>query len=178
MASGWGPTTPLHRSCSLTQCNCGRPLSMDPGTAPAEARTAAGWQQTAEKNVNNLPNRNLHPRQLILLRLYQCRMHVEGKSSSLSLIPGCYFLSLFRAKGRAGRRAGWGAATRSHSRHASCRCLFWQDVIAESWAVIVRRWAFLSSLKGLCPFSGTIPPFPLSTSTLRERGPGATPGGA
>lgn len=52
---------------------------MDPGTAPAEARTAAGWQQTTENNVNNLPNRNLHPRQLILPCLYQSRMHVEGE---------------------------------------------------------------------------------------------------
>lgn len=97
---------------------------------------------------------------------YQCRAHVEGKSSSPS-DPGCCFLSLLEAKGW---WAGSGAATRSNPQHVSCHYLSWQDVIAESRAVIVRRWAFLSSLKGLCPFSKTNPPFFSVPNQHKEKG--------
>lgn len=72
----------------------------------------------------------------------------------------------------------WGVPTLP-PQHVSCHGLSRQDVSAQSGAAIVRRWAFLNSLKGLCPFSRThLPPlFLCPQATVRESGPGTDPGG-
>ena len=43
--------------------------------------------------------------------------------------------------------------------------------------MIVRRWAFLSSLRDRAPFSGPAPLFLWPLGAERERGPGAAPCG-
>lgn len=95
-------------------------------------------------------------------------------SAPLPLTPGGCFLSFLQSR-TDGQTRAVGLPHAAAPRHTSC--LSRQDVIAEPCLVIVRRWAFLSSLRDLAAFSGPAPLFLWPPGAGRERGPAAAPRG-